>query len=126
LLPEAHLEVRMAVAAFGSNQVQAFTALRVQIADGSMEPDFPCGLVAIVIPDPLRLEPGVAVCVELPDGAQVIRWFIRSLEYGSFLLAANPFLCKSRLWITPRNSRVIGVVLDLESIVCESEISNRD
>jgi hypothetical protein len=112
----------MAVAAFSSNQAQAFTAIKVQIFDGLMEPDFPCGQVAIVMPDPLWLEPGVAVCVELPDGAQVIRWFIRSFEHGSFLLASNPFLCKPRLLITPRNSRLIGVVLDLESIDCESEI----
>jgi hypothetical protein len=116
----------MAVAAFGSNQAQAFTAIKVQIFDGLMEPDFPCGQVAIVVANPRLIEPGVAVCVELPDGSRVIRWFIRSLGHGSFLLAANPVLYKPRLWITPRNSRVIGVVLDLESIVCESEISNRD
>jgi hypothetical protein len=112
----------MAIVPFHSRQVNAFTALKVQIFDGLMEPDFPCGQVAIVVSNPLLIEPGMAVCVELPDNAQVIRWFIGLLEDGRLLLAVNPFSGQPRLQITQRNSRVIGVVINVESVVCESEM----
>jgi hypothetical protein len=110
-------------AAFDSFQAEAFTAIKVQIADGSMEPDLPFGWIALIGPSPSLIVPGSAGCVELPDGVRVIRWFITSLGNGSFLLAANPFLGQPRLQVTPRNSRVIGLVFDVESVTCESEMT---
>ena len=110
-------------AAFDSFQAEVFTAIKVYIADGSMEPDFPFGWIALIGPSPSLIVPGSAVCVELPNGVRVIRWFIRSLGNGSFLLAANPFLGQPRLSMTPKNSRVIGLVIDVESGQREFEIT---
>jgi Peptidase S24-like len=111
--------------AFDSFQAKAFTAIKVHISDGSMEPDFPFGWIALIGPAPATIPPGVAVYVELFDGVRVVRWFIKSLGYGSFLLAANPFLGLPKLQVTPRNSRVIGLVFDVESVNCEAEMTRR-
>jgi hypothetical protein len=118
----AHLEVSMA-ATFDLFQTETFTVIKVQIPDGSMEPDFPCGWIALIGPSPSLIVPGSAVCVELPDGVRVIRWFIRSLGNGSFLLAANPFLGQPRLSMIPKNSRVVGLVIDVESGQREFEMT---
>ena len=106
-------------AALDSYQAEAFTAIKVRISDGSMEPDFPCGWIALIGPVPSLIAPGVAVYIELPNGVRMIRWFIRSLEDGSFLIAANPFLGQPRLCIAPEHSRLLGVIVDLEPSSCE-------
>ena len=106
-------------AALDSFQTEVFTAIKVQISDGSMEPDFPCGWIALIGPAPAPIASGMAVCIELPSGVRTIRWFIRSLEDGSFLIAANPFLGQPRLCIAPEHSRLLGVIVDLEPNSCE-------
>ena len=104
-------------AAFDSLKAETFTAIEVQIPDGSMEPDFPCGWIALIGLTSSPIAPGVAVCIELPDGVRMIRWCIKSLEDGSFLIAANPFLGRPRLCIAPEHSRLIGVVVNLEQVI---------
>jgi hypothetical protein len=113
-------------AALDSFQAEAFTAIKVQIPDGSMEPDFPCGWIAFIGPAPAPIASGMAVCIELPSGVRVIRWFIRSLEDGSFLIAVNPFLGRPRLCIAPEHSRLIGVVVAVEPISCENSKSHME
>lgn len=92
------------------------TGLRVKVQDDALRPAFCKGDVAVVNLETKNLETGMAVLVELPDQTRVLRWFLRKLEHGGLrLYTSNPPKGQSSFQVVPAGSRIIGMVLDIDS-----------
>ena len=89
--------------------------LAVRVPDSSLEPLLPEGSWVLVVQNNAELKRGCAVVIELPMGEKILGFFIsRNPVTGILVMRTNPSLLEPRLWHSPRDSKIIGVVIAVE------------
>lgn len=84
-----------------------------RIADQGMEPHFPQGWLAAVLPDPKLAQPRSPVLVWLSSGSRIVRYLVQRDDDGVLTLyQPNPPIGERRVTFAPSGSRVLGVVVD--------------
>ena len=85
-----------------------------QIEGECMEPDYPDGWFAIVLPEAGLAEFGSDVLVWLSDNGRAIKRLLQSREEGDHVLyQLRPPVGQSRVFTAPLGSRIMGVVVDV-------------
>ena len=85
-----------------------------QIEGDCMEPDYPNGWFAIVLPEPGLAEFGSDVLVWLSDNGRVLKRLLQSREDGDHVLfQLKPPVGQTQVFTTPLGSRIMGVVVDV-------------
>ena len=95
--------------------LERYPNLMVQRIHGtSMEPDFPNGHYALVVPDMALATTTSAVCVWLSDNGRVIKYLGESREDGDHVLyQTNPSPGEQNVFFAPVGSIILGVVVDV-------------
>jgi hypothetical protein len=107
------LEVNMTAESNGTTILDTLAGIRFQLHDDAMSPDFCIGDAAMICRQTTGIQPAMAVLVEHPDGARMLRWFVRPLQDNSLLLfMPNPPNGQPRFQRAPKGSRVIGTVIE--------------
>jgi hypothetical protein len=86
-----------------------------KIADENMEPHFPKGWLAAVVPDPKLAQPRSPVLVWFSSGKRVVRYLVQKDADGTLTVyQPSPSGSEQRIHIAPTGSRVLGVVVDVK------------
>jgi Peptidase S24-like len=95
--------------------LERYPNLMVQRIHGtSMEPDFPNGHYALVVPDMALATSTSAVCVWLSDNGRVIKYLGEAREDGDHVLyQTNPPTGERNVLVAPVGSIILGVVVDV-------------
>ena len=86
-----------------------------RIPDARMEPHFPEGWLAAVVPDAKLAQSRSPVLVWLSSGSRVVRYLVQAEGDGTHVLyQANPDVGERRVIVAPVGSRMLGVVVDVK------------
>jgi transcriptional regulator with XRE-family HTH domain len=86
-----------------------------RISDARMEPHFPEGWLAAVVPDAKLAQSRSPVLVWLSSGSRAVRYLVQAEGDGAYVLyQANPGVGERRVIVAPTGSRVLGVVVDVK------------
>ena len=84
--------------------------------DGTcMEPEYPNGWYAAVVPEPSLAYPRAPILIWFHDDGRSVKYLVQWREDGDHLLyQPNPSLGERRLFYAPVGSSILGVVLDVK------------
>ncbi len=85
----------------------------VRIDDDHLEPQFPKGWFAAVVPDAALAQPKMPVLVWL-EGRRLVRYLLRIDGAEILLFQSNPPPNESRVLVAPSRVQVLGVVVDIK------------